>query len=245
MATSGSNNWALTRDNIITLALRRINAIGQGETPTTSAITEGATALNAIVKAVQADGMPLWKVTVDSFTPTANTTAYTWYVGGTINKRPPLRIHQAWYQHNTTNVRTPLQLATRNEYYLLSNPTTAGVPSILNYQPPGNQGETSQEMKGTVNLYVAPSTSFVADNKIYVIGQFPFEDFDASGDYPDFPSSWNNALAWMLAFDLSHEYGCTPVKISQIEKAADKARALALSGGAEEGSLFIQPNYNG
>ena len=44
--TSGLYALSTTRDGIITRALRIIGAIGQGETPTATAITEASEALN-------------------------------------------------------------------------------------------------------------------------------------------------------------------------------------------------------
>lgn len=60
MATSGSTDFSVTRDDIISRALRLIGAIAQGESPTTEQLNEAAIALNGLVKAWQADGMPLW-----------------------------------------------------------------------------------------------------------------------------------------------------------------------------------------
>ena len=62
MATSGSTNYATNRDALITGALRVIGAVAQGETPTATQINEGAEALNFVVKAWHADGMPLWAI---------------------------------------------------------------------------------------------------------------------------------------------------------------------------------------
>ena len=60
MATSNSTNFATSRDNLISGALRIAGAIAQGETPSATLVSETAEALNMIVKAKQADGMPLW-----------------------------------------------------------------------------------------------------------------------------------------------------------------------------------------
>ena len=63
MATSGSTDYSQTRDDIIKRALRLIGVLAQGETPTADQVTEAAAALNGLVKAWQADGMPLWAIT--------------------------------------------------------------------------------------------------------------------------------------------------------------------------------------
>ncbi len=60
MASSGSYNFAVTRDDIITDAYRQINVIGETATPSSAQVTAAALTLNMIVKLRAADGMPLW-----------------------------------------------------------------------------------------------------------------------------------------------------------------------------------------
>ncbi len=54
MATSGSTDFSVSRDDIIKRALRIIGVLAQGETPTTNQTTEAAVALNGLVKAWEA-----------------------------------------------------------------------------------------------------------------------------------------------------------------------------------------------
>ena len=62
MSTSGTTAYSTNRDKLIKRALRLIGAISQGETPTALQISEAATALNSLIKAWAADGMPLWQL---------------------------------------------------------------------------------------------------------------------------------------------------------------------------------------
>lgn len=241
MPTSGSTNWTMNRDAVIELALRRVTAFGKGETPGAQDVTDAAVALNAIVKEEQAHGMPLWKISTFSFTPTASTASYAVYVSGTVNRYPPLKLLEAWYRNTSSSVDTPIRLITRSEYNMLSNKSTTGYPSQLYYNPPGHQGQTSNEPRGTIYLWNVPNTTFVASNDIYCTGVFPFEDFDAATDSPDFPSYFNNALSWILASQLAFEYGVPPSRIAQINLMAKESRERALQSMPEEGSMFIQP----
>ena len=243
MATSGSINWALNRDDVIKLALRRIGAIGEGETPTSNSVTDAAVSLNALVKEYEAEGMPLWKLTLFSITPTA-TNSFTIGVGQTVNRYPPRRIHQMFYRNTSTLIDTPINMITRDEYMRMSNKSTLGVPTMAWYNPPGNQGGASQENSGVLTTYLGCDASFVANHTLQCVGEFQFEDFDASTDYPDFPSYFNNALAWGLAADLCYDYGVAETRTAQIAKRAEKAKINALMNSYELGSLFIQPSYN-
>ena len=94
MPTSGLWNLTTNRDAIIARALRIIGAIGQGETPSSTAVTEAAEALNDLVKEWQTDGMPLWAITV--FSVKYNTGVYTYQV-----TNGPLDILQAWNRNST------------------------------------------------------------------------------------------------------------------------------------------------
>lgn len=60
MATSGSVDFNLTRNEIVTDALKLIEAIEAGETPSSEEMADGARALNRMVKAWQAKGYHLW-----------------------------------------------------------------------------------------------------------------------------------------------------------------------------------------
>ena len=60
MTTSGTTTFNITRDQIITSALRKLGVVAQGESATSDQISEGALALNLMAKAREADGMPLW-----------------------------------------------------------------------------------------------------------------------------------------------------------------------------------------
>lgn len=60
MSTSKSTDFDLTRNEIILGALRMIGASGQGKTASATEITDGAMALNRMVKAWQSKGIGLW-----------------------------------------------------------------------------------------------------------------------------------------------------------------------------------------
>jgi len=60
MATSGSVDFSITRDNIITEALQLIGVIGEGETPSTNQKSDCARSLNMMIKFWMAEGMNLF-----------------------------------------------------------------------------------------------------------------------------------------------------------------------------------------
>ena len=90
MPTSGTTAYSTTRDDIIKRALRLIGALAQGETPTATQVTEAAVALNGLVKAWAADGMPLWAITEKTIPFVSGQRVYT------LSAPKPLKVLQVW-----------------------------------------------------------------------------------------------------------------------------------------------------
>jgi len=231
MGTSGTTNFSVSRDDLIKGALRKIGVVPQGETPTADQITEGAFALNLMVKAWEADGMPLWAIRTTSIPLTAAVNTYSIGIGKTVNTDKPLKVLRAWNRDSTSNVDIPMRILTKQEYDILGNKTSAGNPIQLYYEPQLNSGE--------LKVFPTPSSTDVTNNTVYIVYQRPFEDFDASTDEPDFPQEWYDAVLYGLAVRLAPEYG-VPIDQRQVlgREAADIKLAV-LSFGTEEGSLYF------
>lgn len=232
MTTSGSTTFNVTRDQLIAGSLRMIGAIAQGETPTANQISEAAEALNMMVKAWEADGMPLWGITEYAITPVAGTTKYQIGSGKAVNTPKPLKVIQAWNRDNTSKVDIPMRILTKQEYNVLGNKTTSGNPIQIYYQPMLDYGE--------LYMFPTPDATTAANNKVYITYQRSFEDFVATGDNPDFPQEWLDALKYGLAARLAAEYGLTTEQRMLIHKEAKEMKDLALSFGTEEGSFYFQ-----
>ena len=235
MATSGSTDFTTDRNTIIDRAYSIAGIVGEEETPTTEQYTRAAIALNMMLKAFQSYGMPLWAIKSYSVPLTLSTATYRIGDGQDIDTPKPLKIIQA-YNHNTsTNVDIPIRIITRDEYNRLGNKTITGNPIQFYYDPQNSYGD----------LYVFPTAdaNAVSYNQIKIFYQRPFEDFDASTDEPDFPQEWYEAVTWGLAYRLAAEYQMPILHRQSLKKDADEFRALALSFGTEEGSLFVRPDY--
>jgi hypothetical protein len=243
MALSGSTNYTTTRNDIINRALRIIGAVGQGETlnPSSGVYTEAAQALNELLKEWVADGMQLWKIFEDSITLTASTASYTIGIGATVNTVAPTKILQAYLRNTAESTDTPVELITRYEYLMLSNKTSTGFPSQLFYNPPG---VVATEMAGTIQIWPTPTTAVATDYTLRTLGMHAMQDFDASTDTADLPNFYYNALCWGLADQLSYEYGLPFAERSMITKKADSHYEKAKGYDREEGSVYLQPDWN-
>jgi len=228
--TSGTTTFSVTRDDIIKGALRKIGVVAQGELPTADQTTEAAFALNLLVKAWEADGMPLWALRTTPIPLTANKKDYTIGIGKDVVTDKPLKVLQAW-NRSTGNVDIPMRLLTKQEYNILGNKSTTGKPIQLYYEPSANYG--------TVFLFPTPAAADVLESTIYIVYQRPYEDFNISTDTPDFPQEWYDAILYGLAVRLAPEYG-VPIDQRQVlgREAAD-IKAAAMSFGTEEGSMYF------
>jgi hypothetical protein len=154
------------------------------------------------------------------------------YVYATKLQRP-LRITDAFlrtYTSSTEYTEHEIAVVPRLDYERLGNKLSTGPANQIAYEPLLTDGRA----------YIYPR--FGDGNAVVkVVFQRPFEDFDASGDTPDFPSEWYLALVYALAVVLAPTYGY-PVQ----DRAALRAEAMlhfgiASLGEPEEGSFKIQP----
>lgn len=234
MSTSGTTVWSLNRDAVINAALRKLGVLSSGVSATTAQNTGAAEALNAMIKGLHADGMPVWAIKSYNFTPSIGTALYQIGVGKTLNTAMPLKILQAWRNQSSSVSNIPMNIYTSYNYNMLPLSNAQGVPINLYYQPLSTYGE--------INLWPKPQDT---QYNITIRYQRPFEDMNASTDDFDFPAYWTEALIYGLASRLAPEYGL-PLQDRQAMKAeAEFFHQNALLYGVEEGSLFLQPDWSG
>ena len=239
MALSGSYDWTLNRDQVITGALRKLAVLPSGGSASTAQTNDAAEALNALVKAFQADGMPLWAITSHTFTVTSGTASYNIGVGATLNTVAPLKVIQALRTVSGTSA-VPMNVYNRYDFNQLPNlSTVTGIPVNLYYQP--TLGTTS-EPYGIVKLWPVPNDSTTTVTIHY---QRPYQDMDSASNNFDFPSYWIQALIYNLAWVLSPEFGVPPTDRKILAQEAQYWKGEALSYGSEEGSVLFQPNTQG
>ena len=227
-----STIFSISRDDIIKAALRKLGVIAQGELPTTDQITEASFSLNTMVKAWEADGMPLWALRILPVTLTATKSVYSIGPSGKdITNDKPLKVFQAWNRTIGSNIDVPMRIITKQEYAILGNKTSSGNPIQCYYEPLLDYG----------NLYVfpVPDATFASTNVIYLTYQKPFEDFNSATDVPDFPQEWYDAVIYGLALRLAPEYGIPAESRTLLGREAEAIKQAAMSFGTEEGSLYF------
>lgn len=235
MATSGDTTWQLQRDQIIASALRKVG-FAEGETPNANQIAYAAEALNALIAAWRADGMPVWAMKTFTMPLTASTMDYEIGVGQTVNTPMPMKLTQAVRVDTIGGTRVPLNVYTDYDFKLLSNfANTQGTPVQCYYQP--------KSTSGTIRFWPIPDATASTQYEIELTYQRPFEEFDTATDEPDFPSYWTRAIIYGLAYDLSPEYGVGLGDRKTLQQDSILYKDVALSYGTEEGSITFKPDW--
>ncbi len=229
MSTSGTTVWSLQRDAVINGALRKLAVLSGGSSAAAYETTNAAEALNAMIKGFQADGMPVWAIKKYTMTTMSGTSAYNIGVSQTLNTPMPLKVLQAY-----RNANVPMNIYTNYNYNLLPLSTSSDVPINLYYQPLSTYG--------TINLWPIPNDSTTTITLVY---QRPFEDMNIATDDFDFPSYWTEALIYGLAWRLCPEYGVPLQDRATFQKEAEFFHQQALFFGAEEGSIYLSPDWAG
>jgi len=121
MTTSGSYDFTLTRNQIITGALRKVGAVSQGNVPSAPQISETAEALNALVKSLQTRNVHLWTL---EWVTKAFTTAASQVTGTDSNIYTCIKSHTS--SNNATTGDTPITLPNWSTYWTLKG-STGGV----------------------------------------------------------------------------------------------------------------------
>lgn len=309
MATSGSIDYTVDRDAIITEALEIMGVLAGGDTPNSDDVTSLSRTLNMMVKFLQAKYVNLFAVqrmyvflqanqneyslsssssdhlttsfaqtaldgavssggtslTVDSISsisdgdnigiklsdgtmhwdtvngaPAGSTVTITnglasaaaddavVYAYTTKADRPMKILNQVLRDSDGRDI--PIEKLARSDYIYLPNKTSDGSVINIYYDPQVSTGK----------LYVWPETDDTSDYLVLWV-QRTLEDFDASGDDPDFPQEWYLPLAWNLANYSAVKFGVPVAIASKITKTAKDLLEEAGSYDTED-YMILQPD---
>lgn len=225
MSTSGSTSWELTRDNIIYAALRKLGVLNKGATPDSTTLSTAQTALNGVISRFNTLGMPLWKRNEESVTLVAATSSYT--------LTNALKVTGVYIRNTSSSVQ--YEIDNKSEYDISRMPYSAtGLPSCWSFTPNISEG-------GTLRVWPIPDSSAASNYTLRVLKQKEMETFTASGETPDFPPYWSDAVIFALAVSLAPEYSLPLNDRNELKQQAKEYLEQAKGYSDEDGSLFIQP----
>jgi len=230
MSTSGITSYQLTQTDIINAALRKVGALADNQTPTTTQFNNASTALNMLIAEFRGLQMPLWARNTFTFYPVAGQSVYNIGLGQQFNVIFPLHVLQSFRQDSGNNTKVQMDVTANFDYNLFPT-NSGGTPIRLSYQPFINYGQ--------ISLWPTPDANAAANTQITIIYQSPFQYFVNSTDNMAFPEEWYNALVYNLAMNLAPEYSM-PIEDRKllIEQANDHLMR-ALQNGQEDASVFV------
>jgi hypothetical protein len=233
MATSGSVDFNLNRNQIILDAAEEIGIAIDGEALDSSFIGVAERTLNRMVKAWVAHGIQLWKRDSITVTLVADTGTYTLGPTGTVaSSTRPLRIIDC-DRKDSNNIETSLSPLSLEDYNNLPNKSVTGTPVSYYYSP--------TLTNGTLKLWPVPSTSVASNYTLDINYHSPIEDFDNSTDEPDFPQEWIEALVYGLARRLARKYGSlSQYEMEDLKSQEEESLELAMSWDREADSIYFQ-----
>ena len=226
MTTSGNITFELDRDDLIEAAYRKLGIPGEDNTLTATQYTDGAQALNTVIQLAITDGMPLWKRTIVSETPSTTSQVYT--------ITDAMKIAAVYIRDTSSGVQYELRKKSLYDFKFLPQ-GSIGIPVHWTDQP---------IIQGyTVSFWPLTSDATTVSTKVLdIIYQKEFDGVIYSTDTLDFPAYWSAALIYKTAVMLAPEWGAPAGDRQQLKAEAKEYWDSAKGYGDEDGSLFIQPD---
>lgn len=144
----------------------------------------------------------------------------------------PLAILDSPRLRNRSGIDRPMFKVGRNEYMQMPNKTTAATPTMIY---PDIQRDSAV-------IYVWPTPNDVSE-RIKLTYVRPIQDFDASGDNPDLPQEWLDAVTKNLGVAIAPAYGISLAKKNpEYLQAAQEALIDLQLWDSENSSIYIVPD---
>ena len=140
--------------DIITRAMKALQALGNTEVPTAAEANDGLVAFNAMLDSWSNDDLASYVVSENSFTLQVGVSAYTIGSGGTINVERPFDILQAYVQDTAGN-NYIMDIRDRTWWNFIGNRSstiTSQIPTVLFYD--------RQFPLGIINVFPTPLVGY-------------------------------------------------------------------------------------
>jgi len=243
-----SSTYTVSRDQIISLALRKLGVLEIGDVPDAETINNAAMSLNLLIKQLSTEGLKLWKNSELIIPLITNQTTYI--LGGstsalmydslnptvTITDRP-LKVIQGFYRNITVTpyIDIPVMVVSKQEYNVLGSKFSTGTANTIFYD--------TKKLNGVLYVYLTPDVNASTNMELHIVAQLPLNDLSSALDIPDFPNEWMNCLVWNLADQLALEYGVPMNSRQEIGMRAGTYKTLLTDWDVEASSTFFAPDF--
>jgi len=243
-----SSTYTVTRDQIISLALRKLGVLEIGSVPDADTISNAAMSLNLLIKQLSTEGLKLWKVSELVVPLTNGQTSYI--LGGSTSslmydtQNPtvaitdrPLKVIQGFYRNIqvTPNIDTPVLVISKQEYNVLGSKASTGSSNTIFYDV--------KSLNGILYVYLTPDANTSSTTQLHLVAQLPLNDISSASEIPDFPNEWMNTLVWNLADQLALEYGVPMNARQEITQRAGAYKTMLSDWDVEAASTSFSPDF--
>ena len=243
-----SSTYTISRDQIISLALRKLGVLEIGAVPDTDTIDNASMSLNLLIKQFSIEGLKLWKNSELIIPLTTNQSTYI--LGGStsalmydslnptvaITDRP-LKVIQGFYRNNSVSpyIDIPVMVISKQEYNVIGSKFSTGTANTIFYD--------TKKLNGVLYVYLTPDVNASTNMELHIVAQLPLDDLSTALGIPDFPNEWMNCLVWNLADQLSLEYGVPMNSRQEIAMRAGTYKTLLTDWDVEAASTFFAPDF--
>jgi hypothetical protein len=235
MATSGSVDFSVTTGQIIKDAYIYAGILDEYDTVDATQFDFAKRQLNIMCKQwcgrenIYTSGFKMWlRDRTDSIT-LKNQISMSVVSGGDVNINPPTHIMQAFLVETDGSRTELIPFLAEDQAHL--DQTEEGTPTHYYYQ----------RGLGTATIYFDQKvdTSTISDYKLSLHYLTECDDFDASGNDPDFPKEWYDALITNLAVKLQT---AKQIPVSpDLRQAAAEAVMLAQTFDPQVNNMCFEP----
>lgn len=224
-------NTPLRVIDVITMALRKIGALAQGETPTNDDATGGFFALQLMLDSWSTYRSMIFALSTDTFPLGVGVSTLTIGPGGQISTPRPIRVQSAWTV-DTSGI---------NRYFDIINDVSVVSLAVSSIPWYGNQKLFYNPTYPVGTLQFYPNT--------YYAGTFTVNSLKEIGPYTALtqqiamPPGYLRAMVYGLAIELAPEYGIIPSPVVA-QEAANAFNALAqLNAPSITAQMDAELNY--
>ena len=190
---------------IISQALRSINALGEGETPSAAQSSTGLESLNAMLSEWSTQKLLVYQVVQENFPFVVGQSDYTMGAGGNFNTTRPTAIENVFVRFQ--DIDYPVDIVTMEQFNQITfKAQLSQVPFVVNV-------DTAFPLT-TLKFWSVPNTTLAS---VYISSRKAFVEYTSLATVVNLPPGYERAISKNLAVDLGPEYGAmgNPVLIAQ------------------------------
>lgn len=212
-----------TARDLVTGALRKINAVGKGASLDADEAADALSVMNQMLSMWSVSGGMIYAETIETFNLTSGDGEYTIGSGANFNTTKPTRIISAYVTVGTTDY--PLIQFDGKQYADIGDKTTSGTPDVFYYD---NGYDT-----GKIKLYPVP-----VSGTITIHSEKPLASFTNLDTPFLMPPEYQLAIESNLAILMAPEYEIEP-SISLMRTAKTSYDAVMLANSVNENNISI------